>query len=217
MADKRQNNDLIIDFETMGQNESNCAVVDCAALFFDWKKFTSNKPYSFEQLLSMTRRFKLNVKHQVVDHGSVVEPETVQFWQTTDPETRARIVPQKDDLTVDQFTSQFIEMLANNKKVDYWWSRSNNFDPPIIWRLMRQSKRYHDFNQYVMFHRLRDVRTYIDAKFDFETVNGFIPIADEQYWNNTFKPHNSQHDVVADVLRLQAITRAENEMEQVTR
>ena len=217
MADKRQNNDLIIDFETMGQDESNCAVVDCAALFFEWKRFTSDKPYSFEELLGSAKRFKLNVKHQVVEYNYVVEPETVQFWQTTDPETKARIVPQKDDLTVEQFTTQFIDMLASSKKVDYWWSRSNNFDPPIIWWLMRRSKRYHDFNQYVMFHRLRDVRTFIDAKFDFETVNGFVPISDERYWATTFKPHNSQHDVAADVMRLQAITRAENDMEQVTR
>ena len=217
MADKRQNNDLIIDFETMGQDESNCAVVDCAAMFFEWNRFTSGKPYSFEELLGRTKRFKLNVKHQVVEHNYVVEPETVQFWQTTDPETKARIVPQKDDLTVTQFCDQFIEMLSSNKKVDYWWSRSNNFDPPIIWRLMRRAKRYHDFNQYVMFHRLRDVRTYIDAKFDFQTVNGFVPVSDEQYWAKTFKPHNSEHDVAADVMRLQAITRAENEMEHVTR
>lgn len=217
MADKRQNNDLIIDFETMGQDESNCAVVDCAALFFDWKKFTSDTPYSFENLLSMTHRFKLNVKQQVLEYNFVVEPETVKFWQSTDPETRSRIVPQKDDLTVEQFTSQFIELLAANKKVDYWWSRSNNFDPLIMWRMMRRTKRYHDFNQYVMFHRLRDTRTFIDAKFDFDTVNGFVPVSDEQYWINIFKPHNSQHDVAADIMRLQAITRAENDMEQVTR
>lgn len=217
MSDKRQNNDLIIDFETMGQDESSCAVVDCSALFFDWKRFTSNRPYSFEELLLMSQRFKLNVKQQVVDYGYVVEPETVQFWQSTDTDTRSRISPRKDDLTVEQFTAQFIEMLASNKKVDYWWSRSNNFDPPIMWRLMRRANRYHDFNQYVLFQRLRDVRTFIDAKFDFNTVNGFTPVADEEYWKQTFKPHNSQHDVAADVLRLQAITRAENEMEQVKR
>lgn len=217
MADKRQNNDLIIDFETMGQDESNCAVIDCAALFFEWKRFISDTPYSFEELLSKTRRFKLDVKQQVTELGFVVEPETVKFWQSTEPSTRARIAPQKDDLTLKQFGNQFIEMLASNKKVDYWWSRSNNFDPPIAWRLMRRSGKYHDFNQYVMFHRLRDVRTFIDVKFDFETPNGFVPVADEEYWAKTFKPHNSEHDVAADVLRLQAITRAECEMEQVNR
>lgn len=217
MADKRQNNDLMIDFETMGQNESNCAVVDCAALFFEWSRFVSDTPYTFDELLSKTRRFKLNVKEQVVDHQYVVEPETVKFWQSTDPDTRARISPKKDDISVKQFCNQFIEMVATNKKVDYWWSRSNNFDPPIMYRLMRNAGKYHDFNQYVMFQRLRDARTFIDAKFDFETPNGFVPVSDEEYWTKTFKPHNSEHDVVADVLRLQAITRAENDMEQTKR
>ena len=217
MTDKRKNNDLIIDFETMGQNESNCAVIDCAALFFNWKRFVSDTPYSFEELLSKTRRFKLNVKHQVIDYGYVIEQETLNFWQTTDASTRERIAPQKDDLSVTQFCNQFIEMLATNKKVDYWWSRSNNFDPPIIWRLMRRGNKYHDFNQYVMFQRLRDVRTFIDAKFDFDTVNGFVPVSDETYWVNTFKPHNSEHDVSADVMRLQAITRAEYDLGQVNR
>lgn len=217
MTDKRKNNDLIIDFETMGQNESTCAVIDCAALFFEWRRFTSDTPYSFEELLTMTHRYKLDVKKQVTDHKFVIEEETLKFWQSTEPSTRARITPQKDDLTITQFCNQFIEMLSMNKKVDYWWSRSNNFDPPIIWRLMRHGNRFHDFNQYVMFQRLRDVRTFIDAKFDFDTVNGFVPVGDEQYWNSTFKQHNSEHDIAADVLRLQAITRAENDMEQVKR
>lgn len=217
MADKRLNNDLVIDFETMGQNESNCAVVDCSALFFEWGRFTSNNPYTFEELLSKTRRFKLNVRQQVEEYKSVVEEETIKFWQTTDPETKARIAPLKTDLSVSQFCNQFIEMLASTKKVDYWWSRSNNFDPPIIWRLMRTAGKYHDFNQYIMFHRLRDIRTFIDAKFDFNTVNGFVPVSDEAYWSSTFKPHNSQHDIAADVMRLQTITRIENDMEQPNR
>lgn len=217
MADKRVNNDLIIDFETMGQDESKCAVVDCSALFFEWGRFTSDRPYTFEELLASTRRFKLNVKQQVIEHGYVVEEDTVKFWQTTAPETRARITPTSNDLSISQFCNQFIEMLASNKKVDYWWSRSNNFDPPIMWRLMRNAKKYHDFNQYVMFHRLRDVRTFIDAKLDFNTVNGFIPITDEKYWADTFKVHNSQHDIVADVMRLQTITRIENDLDQPSR
>ena len=217
MADKRVNNDLVIDFETMGQNESNCAVVDCSTLFFEWGRFTSNNPYTFEELLSKSRRFKLNVRHQVEDYKYVVEDETIKFWQTTDADTKARIAPLKTDLSVPQFCNQFIEMLSTTKKVDYWWSRSNNFDPPIIWRLMRQAGKYHDFNQYIMFHRLRDIRTFIDAKFDFNTVNGFVPVSDENYWSTTFKPHNSQHDTAADVMRLQTITRIENDMEQPAR
>lgn len=215
MTDKRKNNDLFIDFETFGQSESECAVIDCTALFFDWSRFASTNPYTFEELVSATKRFKLDVKHQIEDYGFIIEQDTLNFWQSTSPEVRSRISPKKDDITVKQFGNQFIEMLAMNKKVDYWWTRGNNFDPPILWRLMKKASRYHDVNQYLLYYRLRDIRTFIDAKFDFSTQNGFVPIADEEYWNKVFQQHNSQHDVAADVLRLQAITRAENDLEQV--
>ena len=72
-------------------------------------------------------------------------------------------------------------------------------------------------NEYLRWWRVRDIRTWIDAKFDFSTKNGFVPIADVEYWENTFIGHDSTHDVAADVLRLQAIHRAENELEQVER
>ena len=62
---------------------------------------------------------------------------------------------------------------------------------------------------------VRDMRTYIDAKFNFDTANGFCPIADQQKWDRAFKKHDSSWDVLADVLRLQAIARAENDMEQI--
>jgi hypothetical protein len=72
-------------------------------------------------------------------------------------------------------------------------------------------------NEYIPFWRVRDTRTYIDASFDFSTKNGFVPIADEEYWNNNFKAHDSVHDVAADILRLQTIHRAQHDMEQVER
>lgn len=217
MADMRQHNDLMIDFETMGQDESCCAVIACSFLFFEWPRFISNSPYTFEELLRLTKRLKLDVKQQVSEYNFTIEQDTLNFWQTTSPEVKAKISPKKDDLSVNQFANQMIEALANSPKVDYWWSRSNNFDPPIMWRLMRKAGRYHDFGQYVMFQRLRDVRTFIDAKFDFENKNAFVPITDQSYWIKIYQPHSSQHDIVADVMRLQAITRAECDLEQVSR
>jgi hypothetical protein len=61
------------------------------------------------------------------------------------------------------------------------------------------------------------VRTHIDAKFNYTTRSGFIPVADEKYWESAFVAHDSTHDVAADVLRLQAIHRAENDLEQIER
>jgi hypothetical protein len=40
-------------------------------------------------------------------------------------------------------------------------------------------------------------------------------VANESAWETTFKPHDSSWDILADVLRLQAIVRAENDLEQV--
>ena len=70
--------------------------------------------------------------------------------------------------------------------------------------------------EYLKYWAVRDTRTYIDAKFDFKQKNGFIPFADEQRWEQMFKAHDSSWDILADVLRMQAIRRAEEDLEQVT-
>jgi hypothetical protein len=65
------------------------------------------------------------------------------------------------------------------------------------------------------YWRVRDTRTFIDAKLNFPKKNGFNPLADEAKWEQNFKAHDSSWDILADVLRMQAITRAENDMEQI--
>ena len=82
---------------------------------------------------------------------------------------------------------------------------------------MTDCDRHHSLNEYLMFWRVRDTRTFIDAKFDFKTKNGFVPVSDEAYWSEAFKEHDSIHDIAADILRLQAIHRAENDEEQMKR
>jgi hypothetical protein len=72
-------------------------------------------------------------------------------------------------------------------------------------------------NEYLRWWRVRDTRTWIDAKFNFSQKNGFIPVADTDYWAKYFVAHDSTHDVAADILRLQAIHRAEHDLEQVNR
>ena len=72
-------------------------------------------------------------------------------------------------------------------------------------------------NRALKFYTVRDVRTHIDAKFDYSTKSGFVPVADEEYWKKAFIAHDSTHDVAADILRLQAIHRAENDLEQTDR
>lgn len=208
---------LIIDFETLDQNEASCAVLDCSVFIFKWDRFTSDNPYSFKEIIQNTVKFKLNAKDQVERFKMTVDPKTVEFWQSQPPEVRKQILPTAADITVEQFAEQFLKYVSANGPVDYWWARANNFDPPIVIRLMRITDNYDRFMRLLKFYLVRDTRSYIDAKFDFTVQNDFIPVQDEEFWRVAFKPHNSTHDVAADVLRLQMIARAEKDLELTKR
>jgi hypothetical protein len=208
--------DFILDFETMGQDALRCPAVDCAIMAFQWDRFVE-EPYTFEELTQSAKRLKLDVAEQVKNYGAVIEKKTVQFWEQQDPKVRKHIKPLPSDLTQEQFCDTFIGYLANQPKIEYWWSRANVFDPLILWRIMTDCNRHHSLNEYLMFWRVRDTRTFIDAKFNFSTKNGFVPVADTEYWETAFEEHNSVHDIAADIMRLQAIARAENDLPQTER
>ena len=208
--------DLILDYETMGQDVATCPAIDCSVFVFDWDRFL-NDPYTFEELTQTITRFKLSVKDQVSNYGYKISQKTVQFWEQQSPEVRANIAPKKDDLTLEEFCDKFIALLSNSPKIEYWWSRANVFDPLILWKAMQNTGKNYSCDEYLKFWRVRDTRTFIDAKFNFTTKNGFVPVSDVDYWNKAFKEHDSVHDVAADVMRLQAIHRAENDLEQVER
>lgn len=209
--------DFILDFETMGQDALRCPGVDCAIATFEWERFL-DQPYTFEELTSgHCKRLKLSVADQVKNYGAKIESKTVAFWEQQAPHVRKHIKPLPDDLTQEEFCDKFLGFLADRPKIQYWWSRANVFDPLILWRIMTDCNRHHSLNEYLMFWRVRDTRTFIDAKFDFKTKNGFVPVSDEQYWKTAFEEHNSIHDIAADIMRLQTIHRAENDLLQPER
>lgn len=203
---------LLIDFETFGVNGSNCVVIDCSALVFEWERFTSDKPYTVREYAN-AKRFKLSVKDQVENYKWIIEKEAVEFWEEQKPDVRKRVKPKPDDLTVKEFADQFLNFVSKQGKIDYWWSRGNAFDPVIIKRIYRALDRLPAIEEYLKFWAVRDTRTWIDAKFDFADENGFVPIQDTVLWEKIFQIHDSSWDVTADLLRLQTITRAENDME----
>jgi len=207
--------DFIIDFETIGQNAMKCPIVDAAYVVFDWDRFNSD-PYSFLELTSLVKTDKFDVKDQV-NNGCSFGKDDLAWWQRQSSEAKANLKPSENDLTIEEFSVNIFKYLREVGKVEYWWSRGNTFDPVLLERVMNKLDQHLLMNEYLRWWRVRDIRTWIDAKFDFSTKNGFIPIADVEYWENTFIGHDSTHDVAADVLRLQAIHRAENELEQVER
>lgn len=207
--------DFILDFETIGQNVLKCPLIDVAYVAFDWDRFLSD-PYSFEELTSMVQTDKFDVKAQT-DNGCSFSQSDLKWWQSQSKEAQKNLLPSDNDLTLDEFCVNIFAYLRSVGKINYWWSRGNTFDPVLLERVMHQTGNHLLMNEYLKWWRVRDIRTYIDAKFDFSTRSGFVPVADETYWSNAFIGHDSTHDVAADVLRLQAIHRAENDYEQIER
>ena len=200
-----------IDCETLGQPVQNCAVIDFSFIVVDTEKFVSSNPYTTRDV-SLVKKFKLSVKDQVDNYGWMVYKDTVEFWQSLPNEARKNIVPKKDDLTVKEFITQLASYLNDFGKIDYWWSRSNTFDPVILARIFDAEEKHEMFKQYFPHWKVRDIRTYIDAKLDFPKKNGFIPVDDEEHWAKVFVEHDSAWDVLADVLRMQKIVRVENDL-----
>jgi len=197
---------VIIDFETMGTDMNSCAVVDMSALVFDWDRFQSNTPYSFADV-GECKKFKLNVKHQVEDHNFGIEESTLEWWMTLPKEVRRNIKPSPADLTVREFCDEFLEYIRPHGKISCWWSRSNSFDPLILWRLFEAAGKLNTVHEYLPHYKLRDTRTWIDAKLNFPRKNGFeVP---DSNWESNFKAHDSAYDIMADVMRLQFIDRVE--------
>lgn len=208
--------DFIFDLETIGANVHVCPVVDMAYATFEWNRFSAN-PYSFDELVTDTVKcIKVSVKDQMDNYNCSFKKRDVDWWSNLPEHARKKMKPTPNDLTVLEFCDTIIEYLRQQVNIDHWWSRGNTFDPIVLWRLMDEEHTAL-LDEYLKFYKVRDIRTYIDAKFDFTTKSGFIPVADEEYWNKAFVAHDSTHDVAADILRLQAIFRAENDLEHINR
>ena len=211
---KANRKDFIFDLETIGADVHRCPIVDMAYATFEWDRFIQN-PYSFQELTELVQSVKVDIAEQVDRFGCKFTKHDVYWWEKLPKEARDKLKRSENDLTVDQFCVTIIKYLREQDKLDYWWSRGNTFDPVILGRIMHEAGHGYLLDQYLKFYKVRDVRTHIDAKFDYTTRSGFIPVADEKYWESAFVAHDSTHDVAADILRLQAIHRAENDLEQV--
>ena len=206
--------DIIFDFETIGANVFKCPAVDCAFATFSWERFLLN-PYSFKNPPEV-KKFKLSILDQYKNYGFTYEESDLEFWASKPKEVRDNLKPTSSDLTVSEFVDGVIEYLKDQPKISYWWSRSNTFDPIILQRLFHTQNKTSELNQYLKFWTVRDTRTHIDAKMNYSTNNGFVPVSNKDEWDLQFKAHDSSHDIIADIMRLQAIHRAEHDLEILT-
>lgn len=202
---------LILDFETLSEDMTSCAVIDCAYMLFSWERFLT-KPYTFEELIENITYTKLNVKDQVKRLGYKITQKTLKFWEEQESSVRNKIKPSPKDVSVETFINKLVKN-TTNKNIRYWWSRSNTFDPIILYRLATAADKFDEIYSNLPHWGVRDTRSFIDAKTNFnKNLNSFVPMDDPQKWNKIFKKHDCVHDIAADILRLQVLTRLENDL-----
>lgn len=197
---------LIFDYETTSQDPFRCGIVNCAYFLFDTDRFVSDNPYTFSELTASVKCDKLDLPAQK-KAGYHFDKETINWWMKQDVNVRNQLLPSENDISRQSHTSN-LKKYISNVKLTKWWSRGNTFDPVILTVLDAEADTA-IFN-ILKFWNVRDVRTYVDSKFDFSTRTDFIPFEDVEAWNKVFEKHISVHDVSADVLRMQQIVRAEN-------
>lgn len=205
---------FIIDFETMGQDVLDMPVLDAAYTTFEWDRFLSRNPYTWSELTENIHVQKADIKDQITNYGYKYHKRDIDWWAAQGPDVREKIKPSPNDLTLNDFCDKLLSYIENVKH-GFWWSRGNSFDPVILHRIMRDTNKGERLNDALKFWYVRDTRTHIGAKFDYDIYDGFIPVANEKKWKETFKGHVSTHDVAADILRLQRIARAENDLPEV--
>jgi len=195
---------FILDYETIGQDVFKAPVVNCSVFLFDWARFVSSNPYTFEELIEEIIFTKFKLEEQV-KAGYKFKDEDLKFWK--DIGEIRQCLPSEDDVSVEDFVHSLYDYVLPCK-INRWWSRSNTFDPILLHRNFRDHSSREKLDKILPYWKVRDIRTYIDTQFDFKNkVNGFCPQDDEEDWNKKFIPHNSVHDVAADILRMQRIDR----------
>jgi hypothetical protein len=205
---------FIFDFETIGTNSRKIPAIDVSYTTFEWGRFTTN-PYSFKELVIGMKQNTFDIKDQVENHGCVYGARDLQWWLDQPPTLRKNLKPSSDDMKADRFIETLVEYLRQSNKIECWWSRGNTFDPVILDRIAENAGKQRLLSEYLKHYAVRDTRTFIDAKFNFDIdPNGFVPVKDVAKWEYNFNAHDSKHDVAADILRLQSITRAEHDLEQ---
>ena len=137
-------------------------------------------------------------------YGYKIHKSDLDWWSSLEPEVRIQIKPTTNDLTLNQFCGKFIDELRD-KNVKAWWSRGNTFDPLLLERCFKDVGQRETMKNFLKFWRVRDIRTYFDARFNFDKDSDHS--FKLQPWSDIFLQHNSIHDIAADILRMQFVER----------
>ena len=190
---------VIYDFETLGQDQKNSAVVSFAMIAFSEKRYINN-PYTYEELIEDCAYIKFDVEDQVVNFGRKINKETVDWWNSQGDKAKKQIRPSLEDKSI----YAFYEFVINNcecPKIKKSYTRGNTFDPMFLQYLMDDTGHQDPFH----WRTVRDTRSMIEGmSFGMNLDNGFIPgdLASK------FVKHDPCHDIAMDVMRMQLLAQA---------
>ena len=190
---------VIYDFETLGQDQKNSAVVSFAMIAFSEKRYINN-PYTYEELIENCAYIKFDVEDQVVNFGRKINKETVDWWNSQGDKAKKQIRPSAEDKSI----YAFYEFVINNcecPKIKKSYTRGNTFDSMFLQYLMNDTGHQDPFH----WRTVRDTRSMIEGmSFGMNLDNGFIPgdLASK------FVKHDPRHDVAMDVMRMQLLAQA---------
>lgn len=187
---------FIYDFETLGQGFMSSPVLGIAALEFDNEVFLSKDPYTYDELLKRTKFMKFDVEEQVKKYNKRIEQETLDWWADQGKEAKWILKPGKDDKPLADIV-EFIDQF-DPEKIELCYTRGNTFDPMFLDQIFLR-----DLNEpmKIAWWTIRDTRSFIDALvYGTDMSNKFVL----PEWEEKFVAHDPRHDIVVDVLRMQA-------------
>ncbi len=192
------NNACIFDFETLSQEQTNGVVLSMAMVNFSESRFTSDIPYTFDELVQNTKMIKFNVEEQVKKYNREINRDTLTWWSEQGELAKQQLKPSDDDVSIDQLYNFFIlNKSANVKKV---YTRGNTFDPIFLEYIMRQTNNPMPYDWW----EVRDTRSLIEGlSWGADLKHSFIPDGCKN-----FIAHDPKHDIAMDVMRLQVLVQA---------
>ena len=189
---------MIFDFETLSTDRVNGVVLSLALLVYNPNRFNETDQYSYSELLENTKFIKLKVDDQVKNYGRKIDQDTLKWWGEQSKEAKqSQFIPNAKDQPLDQLLP-FVQENTVAHTLKKVFSRGNTFDNIFLDYIAIDTNQYVPWPHWVV----RDTRSTIEGMaYGSELSNSFIPEGLDKF----FIPHDPQHDIVMDVMRMQAL------------
>lgn len=196
----------IYDWETLSSNSRTTAVVCLALLEFEnTEDRYLNNPYTFEELCDSAVFYKFDVKEQVGVYDREVSKDTLDWWEREVPKEYREMMlkPKPDDLTITELP-YLLKKFFKDRKAEVF-TRGNTFDPIITETILEKLKSPPAHPWWMV----RDTRSFIEGlSFGTNISNKFLP----EEVKGKFVAHDPIQDIAVDVLRIQTLVRALNDV-----